>query len=291
MTISGGAASGLALLAAMVWGTSDFLGGMVTRRATPGIILLIAHGMGLLALLAIMLAHPVGRLPTRHTVEFGLIAGLAGGIGLLALYKALSLGSMGLVAALSGVLTAVVPVLVSFFSEGRPSLLKMAGFAVAVAAIWLIAYTPATDVHPHGLWLAVLAGICFGILLVFLHLAGKDNVLWALTFSRVASASCALILILITAKKLRPRQAADGTGIRWRAVFPLATAAGLLDTLGNVLYTASSLAGRLDVAAVLSSLYPAGTILLAIWLLRERATRSQTAGMALAMVAVAMISA
>ena len=78
---------------------------------------------------------------------------------------------------------------------------------------------------------------------------------------------------------------------RWRPVLPLAAAAGILDTSGNLLYTMSSLAGRLDVAAVLSSLYPAGTILLAAWLLHERATRSQTVGMGLALLAVAMISA
>jgi drug/metabolite transporter (DMT)-like permease len=79
--------------------------------------------------------------------------------------------------------------------------------------------------------------------------------------------------------------------LRWGAIFPVAAAAGILDTAGNLLYTVSSLTGRLDVAAVLSSLYPAGTILLAVWLLRERATRGQTVGMALAIVAVVMISA
>ena len=290
MTFSGREASALALLAAAVWGASDFLGGMVTRKAAPSIVLLIAHGTGLLALFAILIAHPTA-LPPQHTVVYGLIAGLAGGIGLLALYKALSMGSMGLVAALSGVLTAVVPVIVSFFSEAKPSVLKLAGFAIAVVAIWLIAYTPGTEAHPHGLGLAVLAGICFGILLVFLHIAGRESVFWALTFSRVGSVTCAAALGIATAKRFRRQQAGDGKGIRWRSVIPMAAAAGLLDTSGNVLYTASSLFGRLDVAAVLSSLYPAGTILLAVWLLRERATRSQATGMALAMLAVAMISA
>lgn len=283
-------ASGLALLAAIVWGTSDFLGGMTARRATPNVVLLIAHGVSLLILLGMLLIHPV-EFPSRHTVIAGLIAGLAGGIGLLALYKALSLGSMGLVAAISGVLAAAVPVLVSFFSEERPSVLKLSGFAVAVVAIWLIAYTPADKVHPHGLGLAVLAGICFGILLVFLHIAGKQSVFWALTFSRAASVFCAVVLVGFSFDSLRSRQKSPETAIRWQFVLPMAAIAGLLDTLGNMLYTASSVSGRLDVAAVLSSLYPGGTILLAVWLLRERATRSQTVGMALAMLAVAMISA
>jgi drug/metabolite transporter (DMT)-like permease len=184
----------------------------------------------------------------------------------------------------------VVPVLVSFFSESRPSPLKLAGFAVAGVAIWLIAYTPGATPHPHGLGLAVLAGVCFGFLLVFLHIAGKDSVLWALTFSRVGSVSCAVILWILTANRLS-RNSGNITKSFWRAVLPLAAVAGILDTTGNLLYTASSLTGRLDVAAVLSSLYPAGTILLAVWLLRERATRSQTLGMALAIVAVVLISA
>ncbi|QNI31892.1 DMT family transporter [Alloacidobacterium dinghuense] len=286
MMTGGGEASALALLAAVVWGTSDFCGGIVTRRTTPAIVLMIAHGLGLLALLAALAIHPSG-LPTRHTVVFGLIAGLAGGVGLLALYRGLSLGSMGLVAALSGVLAAAVPVLVSFFTEARPSLLKLAGFAVAGVAIWLIAYAPGTEAHPHGLGLGVLAGVCFGLLLLFLHIAGRDSALWALTFSRVGSVGCALALGIWTFLRRRPKV----SGVRWAAIIPLAATAGLLDTSGNLLYTVSSLMGRLDVAAVLSSLYPAGTILLAVWLLRERATRSQSFGMALAIVAVVMISA
>jgi len=287
MMSPGGEASALALLSAGVWGASDFCGGIATRRSTPAVVLMIAHGLGLLALLAALLAYPSG-LPTPHTVVLGLLAGLAGGIGLLALYKGLSLGSMGLVAALSGVLTAVVPVLVSFFSEARPSALKLAGFAVAVAAIWLIAYAPGTSAHPHGLGLAILAGVCFGFLLVFLHDAGRDSVLWALTFSRVGSVSCAVTLGVMTAGGVRNKNAPAAS---WRTIVPLAAVAGILDTAGNLLYTASSLTGRLDVAAVLSSLYPAGTILLAVWLMKERATRSQTVGMTLAIVAVAMISA
>jgi drug/metabolite transporter (DMT)-like permease len=286
MMTAGGEASALALVAAVVWGTSDFCGGIVTRRTTPAVVLMIAHGLGLLALLMV---HPSG-LPTRHTVIFGLIAGLAGGVGLLALYKGLSLGSMGLVAALSGVLSAAVPVLVSFFTESRPSALKLAGFAVAVVAILLIAYTPGNEVHPHGLGMAVLAGTCFGFLLLFLHVAGRDSALWALTFSRVGSVSCAITLGIFTAGRLRQKPE-DAGRVRWRAIFPLAAAAGLLDTAGNLLYTVSSLVGRLDVAAVLSSLYPAGTILWAVFLLRERPTRSQAVGMTLALVAVAMISA
>ncbi|HSY73706.1 MAG TPA: EamA family transporter, partial [Alloacidobacterium sp.] len=135
------------------------------------------------------------------------------------------------------------------------------------------------------------AGICFGILLVFLHVAGRGSLLWALTFSRVGSVFCAIALGTVMVRHSRRQGAAPIPAMRWGAVLPLAAVAGILDTSGNLLFTASSLAGRLDVAAILSSLYPAGTILLAVWLLRERATRSQTVGMGLALLAVAMISA
>jgi drug/metabolite transporter (DMT)-like permease len=292
MIVSGGQASALALLAAGVWGAADFSGGVATKRATPATVLMIAHGLSLLILLLIQFgAHAAP--PTHHTVVYGLFAGLAGGIGLLALYQGLSMGSMGLVAALSGVLTAALPVVVSFFSESRPTLLKICGFLIAGVAIWLIAYTPGSKVHPLGLGMAVLSGFCFGLLLVFLHIAGKDSVLWALTFSRIGSTFCAVALglaMIIRKPKTAPKESPAASQM-WRIVLPLAAAAGILDTTGNLLYTFSSLAGRLDIAAVLSSLYPAGTILLAIWLLRERATRKQTAGMALALLAVAMISA
>jgi drug/metabolite transporter (DMT)-like permease len=292
MTVSSGQASALALLAAGVWGAADFSGGVATKRATPATVLMIAHGLSLLILLLVQYGTHVAS-PTHHTIVYGLFAGLAGGIGLLALYQGLAMGSMGLVAALSGVMTATLPVVVSFFSESRPTALRLCGFLVAILAIWLIAYTPGSKVHPMGLGMAVLSGLCFGLLLVFLHTAGKDSVLWALTFSRVGSTFCAVALGLVMLFR-KPKNAAKKLSKEtplWRIVLPLAAAAGILDTTGNLLYTFSSLAGRLDIAAVLSSLYPAGTILLAIWLLRERATRKQTTGMALALLAVAMISA
>lgn len=300
MTVSGGEASALALFAAVVWGAADFCGGLATRRATPAAVLVVAHGLSLLVLL--LLQFSLHAAPPAHaTVVYGLFAGLAGGIGLLALYQGLSMGSMGLVAALSGVLTAALPVAVSFFSESRPTALKLGGFCVAGIAIWLIAYTPGSKVHPLGLGMAALAGFCFGLLLIFLHMGGKGSVLWALTFSRAGSTFCAVTLGLAMAlrgrqarqKKLqeRPSTAKVQGKSFWLITLSLAAVAGLLDTSGNLLYTLSSLGGRLDIAAVLSSLYPAGTILLAIWLLRERATRGQTAGMALALLAVAMISA
>jgi drug/metabolite transporter (DMT)-like permease len=274
----------LGLSSALVWGAADFSGGLVTRRASPAYVVAIAHGTTLLVLLLTILAvHPA--LPSRQTVLAALIGGVAGGIGLLLLYEALSEGSMGLTAPVAGVVTAILPVIASFFRDGRPTALRLTGFAVAAAAIWLIAWTPGGKAHPRGIGLAALAGIGFGLLLILLRTAGSGSVLWALTLSRcggVASALAASMFVRFGA--------GAGGSIPWRRILPLAALAGVLDTLGNLLYTLSALRGRLDVAAVLAALYPAGTILLAVWLLRERTSRTQAAGMALALAAVVLIS-
>jgi drug/metabolite transporter (DMT)-like permease len=278
----------LALGAASVWGISDFCGGLATRRASSALIVMISHGLGLLVLtLFLWMLHPPA--PSHGTIFYGFLAGIACGSGLLLLYEGLSHGSMGLVAALSGVLTAMVPVLASFLTEGRPTGLQLAGFLAAMVAIWLIVYTPGSSVHLNGLLAGAASGICFGFLLYFLHLAGKSDLLWAIAFSRLGSVSCAIVFgLFLVWRGTRPLLAPV---IDWSALLLLAAVAGLLDTAGNLLYTASSLRGRLDVAAVLASLYPAGTILLAIFFLKERATRNQTAGMVLALLAVVMISA
>jgi drug/metabolite transporter (DMT)-like permease len=283
----------LGLGAAAVWGSADFAGGFVTRRTYPSVVVAIAHGLSLLALLAILLVAgtPV---PSTQSILYGLISGAAGGLGLMLFYEALAIGAMGLTSALTGVITAIVAVVYSWFQQGHPTSTELAGFAVDIAAIWRIAYTPGGKPHPRGLGLAVAAGIGFGLLLIFLEKAGTHGVGWALTFSRLASAAITVTIsavILIRRKgrvSIEPEHASSRRG--WGRIVPLAALAGALDTTGNLLYTLSALHGRIDVAAVLSSLYPGATILLAAWLLRERTTRTQTIGMALALVAVVVIS-
>lgn len=273
------------LTASAIWGAADFSGGLATKRAAPATVVAIAHGLSLLALLVV--AALLGAAPSNH-IFFGLLAGAVGSLGLMALYAALSLGSMGLSAAICSIVTAILPVLISYFREGHAGGLKLAGFAVAGVAIWLIAYTPGDTPHPHGLGLAVLAGLGCGGSLVLLHLAAAQNVLWALTLMRLTSTALAGTAALILWYRGRA-SGGPGSTFVWKTAL-LAGVAGLLDTTGNLFYAMASLRGRLDVAAVLSSLYPAGTMLLALWLLKERATRSQVTGMVLALAAVALIS-
>lgn len=270
----------LGLSAAATWGAADFTGGIATRRATPFLVVAIAHGLSLIALLVILLLLHIPS-PSWMNLSLGFCAGIAGGIGLVTFYQALTLGPMGITAALSGLLTAIVPVLFSFFHEGLPKPLQLAGFAVAIPSIWLVAGAHGSKANEKALWLRAVAGINFGFLLVLLKFAGQGGgLLWPLTSARVASTSIAVALLLLQRKPLF-----EGKGFGW-----LAVVTGLLDTGGNFLYCLAAKMGRMDVAAVLSSLYPAVTILLAVILLKERATKIQVLGMVLALLAVVLIS-
>ncbi len=277
----------LGLASAAMWGVSDFLGGVAARRAPVLLVVVIAHGLSLVTLLLIAaflhLPWPGGRL-----AFWGIMTGISSAVGSIAFYRALAVGEMGLTAALAGVLTAAVPVIFSFFDEGRPKATQMLGFVVAAVAIWSIAYQPGGSPDRRGLWLATLAGLGFGAFLIASKFASQGAALWPLAISRMASATIALALLVAVHMRRRTHNSDRSGGVG--AVLLLAGGAGLIEAAGNLLYMLATRVGRLDVAAVLSSLYPAATILLAVWLLKERAKALQAWGMALALVAVVMIS-
>jgi drug/metabolite transporter (DMT)-like permease len=189
---------------------------------------------------------------------------------------------MGVTAALTGLLTALIPVLFSLARYGAPSALTAAGLAAGCAAIWLITHRPESTraaTPARALLLGALAGAGFGMQLVFFKMADGASLLGIMTVARVAGVTALALVLLWT----RPRSAGRG--------FLLAGAvSGILDTAGNLFYLRAVQLGRLDSAAVICSLYPAGTILLAAILLRERPSRRQVAGMALALGAVALLS-
>ncbi len=277
---SGILSTNLGLSAAATWGAADFAGGIATRRATPFLVVAIAHGLSLIALLGIILLLHIPS-PSWTSLSLGFCAGIAGGIGLVTFYQAFALGPMGLTASLSGLLAAAVPVLFSFFSVGLPKPVQLAGFVVAILSIWLVASAHGGKANSKALWLGALAGVNFGFLLVLLKFSGQEGgLLWPLTSARMASTSIAVSLLLF-----RRKPVFEGSGFGW-----LSAVTGLLDTGGNFLYSFAAKVGRMDVAAVLSSLYPAATILLAVIVLKERASRTQIFGMVLALVAVILIS-
>jgi drug/metabolite transporter (DMT)-like permease len=280
---------GLGLAASGFWGASDFLGGLATRKAHVVLVVAVAHGLSLGLLLLIAFTTHSAPPPERFAL-MGFCAGAFGGVALILYYQALSLGEMGLTTALTGLLTAIVPVIYSFFTEGSPRSIQIVGFVVAAAAIALIAYTPAGSPRPLALGLATLAGLGFGVFLVVLKVGSTHSLLWQLIFSRMASAALASTILIWAL--VRPHKDA---GI-WRQqarehrFFWIAGSAGVLEATGSLLYMRSATQGRLDVAAVLASLYPVVTIILAAWFLKERATSSQALGMALALGAVVLVS-
>ena len=285
----------LALMAAALWGGGDFSGGMSVKHAggTMGAalrVVLLSHAMSF-TVLAVVAWLRGDAFPHGAPLWWGLAAGLTAGISLTCFYVALSRGAMGASAALSGLLAAAIPAVVSGVAEGSPGVLRMIGFAVAGVAIWMIAAGPnpeATPADKGTLWLALVGGVGFGVYFVALKLAGTTGVIWPLATARIGSLSmCSLLLFGMMAT----RKAGDGMKI-WltRKVVIWAAATALLDTSGNLLFIAATRAGRLDVASVLASPYPASTILMAAWMLRERPTRRQGLGMAAAAVAVVMIT-
>jgi drug/metabolite transporter (DMT)-like permease len=275
------------LLSAATWGGSDFVGGFGARRAPALLIVLSGHVVSLIALLALCFYMRMA-MPTVPCFVYAAIGGFEGSLALALFYRALAMGAMGLTAALTGLLTALIPVMYSLFHEGLPGPMVGAGLAIGLAAIWLITHTPVKtggsgeskpSTSRAALMLAALAGVGFGAQLILFKMASAGGILWTMTAARAAGV-VALVFCFALMPPKRP----------WRGFWFTGIAAGALDTLGNLLYIQTTRFGRLDVAAVVCSLYPAGTILLAALVLREWPTPRQLAGMGLALTAVALLS-
>ena len=277
-----------ALAAAVLWGVGDFSGSMGVKTAGGGVgaalrVVVLSHVTSFVVLLAIAFSlgdpFPHGRL-----LAWGLTAGVFGGLSLSAFYIALSRGAMGASAAISGLLAAAIPAVVSGLTEGTPGLRRLTGFLVAGVAIWLIAGDSERE-QASTMWLAIGAGAGFGLYFVALRYAGASGLIWPMATARMGSiTTCALILLMLLARGKGGPVSVTPRVMGW----VLGTA--FFDTSGNLLFLAATRAGRLDVAAVLASLYPASTILLAGWMLKEKLARRQSIGMGVGIVAVILIS-
>jgi drug/metabolite transporter (DMT)-like permease len=288
----------LGLAAATTWGGSDFAGGMGARRSPALLVVASGHCVTLILLLA---ACGLWSLPLPHRAEFleGALGGLEGSLALALFYRALAMGSMGLTAALTGLLTALVPVLFGLWTEGLPAPLALAGLLLGILAIWLVCYagshSPNRNTPPLALFLGAISGAGFGLQLILLKMAARDGVVWALTSARIGGVTgIAAILLFAWPRHTGSLQGdASGSPARtriWSGFWGLGILAGVFDTAGNFGYTLAAHTGRLDLAALVSSLYPGVTILLAAIVLRERPTRRQTLGMAVALASVVLLS-
>lgn len=269
-----------ALLSAAIWGSGDFSGGLAARKIGSYQVLLLTASVGILILLGC--GWVFGEvLPAWRDIQWAALAGLAGAFGIAALYRALSLGSAAAAAPTSAVITAIMPVLFTALTLGLPALEQLAGFALALVGIWLVARTADGDAHTtrQGILLALLSGVCFGSFFVLIAQVSPGKVFYPLVAARTVSFFVALVTLTLKRQPL-PSPRAN----------PVALLSGLLDTGGNVFYLLATQYTRLDIAAVLASFYPAGTVILSIFILKERVSGWQWLGVACCLAAVVLIA-
>lgn len=282
----------LALLSAVVYGAGDFAGGLATRRLPSVAVVWRTAIIGLVGLLVVSVlvgADDVG----PDDLAWGAAGGLIGGVGILLLYRSLAAGTMSVVAPVTAVLSAVVPVGFGIGGGERPGALALAGIPVALVAIVLLARDP-DDEGPRGpmdrmvLAMALGAGASFGVFFVCLDAAGDDAGLWPLAAGRAASVTLFSVVVAVTAGS---RLGSGGVRAAGAGMVPLLLACGAADVTANALFLLATHQGLLSVVAVLGSLYPASTVLLATTVTHERLVGSQIVGVVLALGGAAAIAA
>jgi drug/metabolite transporter (DMT)-like permease len=304
----------LALGASLCWGSGDFLGGLTARRASLWAVILGSQAVGLAAAAAVTLGTGHSW-PGLGVVWPVLLGGMASVVAISSFYKALAIGTMSIVAPITA-MSAAVPFVAGIITGERPATVQLAGVALAAVGVVLVAVEPerpgetigvaalpnepavepaavrdglsrASAVRParrdHRLavGLALLAALCIGLVLVGYDVTARHDPLWAMLGGRISSATLFSVLFLV----LRPRVRVT------RAAVPYLIGVGILDTGANGLFSLATTQGYLSLVAVIGSLYPVVTVLLAFVVLRERLARHQLAGVAAALAGVALIAA
>jgi len=291
------------VIAVFLWGAADFAGGLGSRRANAFVLTAFSHVCAFALMFVIALSQH-GAFPDRASIVWALIAGAVGGFSLAVFYRALALGQMGLTAPIAALLGAAIPTMVDIAQEGAPSRWTIAGFGLAIFAIWLITRPEppsgeSSEVgsinvglfeqepsggdssgRPAGVGMAALAGVGFAGFYLCIHQASGSPV-WIAAISRIGSFCTTAVAVLATRAPLaldRPRAT-------------LGMAAGFLDITASALFIFASQHGRLDEAVVITSLYPAMTVLLARLILKEHFSRWKFIGLLAALAAVPLIAA
>jgi drug/metabolite transporter (DMT)-like permease len=233
-------------------------------------------GMALTLVIAVARGEPF---PAGQDLVYCVVAGAVGGVGITSLYHALAVGRMGVVAPVTGVLAAVIPVVAGFLLEGVPSWIVVAGIGAAIVAVILVSRVADAEGGYSGIREALVAGVAIGLFGVVISQIGEGFVFSSLTVIRGVQAVLVTAVVLVTRSSWR----------LGRDVIPLVVAVGLLDMIGNACYLLGVQAGALAVASVLSALYPVTTIILAAVVLHERVTRDHAVGIALAVLAIVLI--
>ena len=269
------------LASAASWGAGDFSGGLASKRGNVIAVIVISQifGVALLAGLALFWREAVP--PAEHLL-YGALAGVAGALGLIALYRGLATATMGVVAPLTAVVAAALPVLAGALSAGLPGNLQLLGFGFAFAGTWTMSRQGhGPRIAPRALLFPLLAGGAFGLFFILIGQVSEHAVYWPLVAARLASISF-LTLVLLRRRRAAPLQSLN---------LPLLALTGILEAGGNVFFALASASGRLDIAAVLGSLYPASTVFLAWLILKERLAPRQWLGIAATLTAIVLITA
>jgi drug/metabolite transporter (DMT)-like permease len=272
--------------AVFLWGAADFAGGYGSRRANAFVLTAFSHVCAFALMFTLALGQH-GEFLSRTSIVWALTAGASGGFSLAIFYRALAFGKMGLTAPIAALVGAAIPTLVDIVTEGAPSRWTTAGFVVAIFAIWLIARpepqdndVEKTSGRPAAVGMAALAGVGFAGFFLCTHQA-SGSPLWIAVIARVGSFTATAVAVVAMRAPLsldRPRMT-------------LGMLAGFLDITASALFISASQRGRLDEAVVLTSLYPAVTVLLARLVLKEHFSRWKFIGLLAALAAVPMIAA
>lgn len=266
------------LTAVFAWGASDFIGGYAARRANAFLLTTIVNGSGWL-LMATLALTTHAQFPSAHSLAWAVAGGVSGGTGLALFYRALASGRMGLTAPVGALMGASIPTIFSMITEGLPGPVHIVGFLLAGIGIWLISRSEDGS-GPEGIGLAALAGVGFAGFYLCIRQAGDGSAMWIATLSRTGALVVTAVVVLVQ----RNFREITPAGVRWGML------AGCLDVSGTFLFVRASQTGRLDAAVVLTSLYPAVTVLLARIVLKEHFTRWKAVGMFAALLAVPMIA-
>lgn len=271
------------LSSGLSWGAGDFAGGIASRKLGTYRAVIFQEIVGL-ALVLVAVAIMGEPFLSVHALIYAILSGVAGNMGLLLFYHALGTRTMSIAAPVSALMTAILPVLVAFLTEGLPTLLTLLGFIFALAAVWLIAqdHDPGRGMRAHlsDLMYPLFAGVGFGLFFIFIHEAARASTIWPMIASRITGVIIVGLFMLVRRMDWRL-----DSSVR----FPV-LASGVLDISGNLFFILASQIGRLDVAAVLGSLYPGITVLLAWLILKERLTRVQWLGVAAALAAILLLT-
>jgi drug/metabolite transporter (DMT)-like permease len=270
-------------LAATFYGTADFLGGIATRRTAMLAVTAVSQSVGLAVLLCFV-PFFAGHL-TPAATAWTFVGGMSGGIGIALLYHALSIGRMGVVSPITAVLAAAFPVVVGIARGDPLRWFQIAGIAIALLAIVMISFsreeTGEREIATAGVKEAIASGVAIGLFLLMIGGSLRGGGLSVLVVARLGSIGVLLVLAAATRTSLLPR----GNSL------PIVVASGVIDMTANVFYLLAARTGQLAIAAVLTSLYPASTVLLARAFLGERLQATQKVGVLLALLGVALIAA